>query len=294
MSEKLPFYGGQALIEGVLMRGSHTAVAAIKGVNGEIHIHQEELGGIYQGWVKTTPFARGIIALWDALVLGTRFLTISANLQTDNPDEKVEGGTLYLTIGFSLVFGALLFFVVPASLSHLIEQWLPPSAWLGNLIEGLIRVAIMIGYLVAIRKIPDIKRVFMYHGAEHKTINAFEAGAELTPEAVSKHTVFHPRCGTGFLLTVVLFSIIVFSLLGPLSLPLRIASRLVFIIPLASISYEYIRWTAKHLDNPIIKLVIAPNLWLQKLTTAEPSMEMLEIAITSLREVIKKETLVQA
>lgn len=293
MSEKLPFYGGQALIEGVLMRGSHTVVATIKGADGQIHIRQEELGGIYQGGIKKTPFLRGIIALWDSLVLGTQYLTISANLQSDDPDEKIEGASLYFTLFLSIGFAILLFFVAPASLSHLVEQILPTSLWLGNLIEGIIRIIIMIVYLVAIQKIPDVKRVFMYHGAEHKTINAFEDNAELTPDAVSKYSLFHPRCGTGFLLTVVLFSIIIFSILGPLPLYQRIISRILFIIPLASLAYEYIRWSSSHLNNPVVRILVAPNLWLQKLTTADPTLDMIEIAITSLREVINKEALVQ-
>jgi len=294
MSEKIPFYGGQALIEGVLMRGSKIAVATIKGYDGQIHIHQEDLGAIYQGKIKTTPFLRGIIALWDAMFLGTRFLTISANHQTDKPEEQITGKSLYVTLAISLGIGILIFFVAPASLSHLFESFLGINPWMGNLIEGAIRVVLLVGYLALIQQIPDVKRVFMYHGAEHKTINAFEAGSELTSDSVSKYSLVHPRCGTSFILTVVVFSVILFSLLGPLPLFWRIISRLVFVIPIASISYEYIRWSAKHLSNPIIAILIKPNLWLQKLTTAEPNLDMIDIAITSLKEVIKNEDLITA
>jgi len=292
MSEKLPFYGGQALIEGVLMRGSHVAVATMKGLDGKIYIHQESLGAIYQSSIKTVPFLRGIIALWDAMVLGTRFLTISANHQTEKPEEQITGGSLYLTLAISIGMAVLLFFIAPATLSQLIENFLGINAVLGNLIEGLIRLVILIAYLELIQKIPDVNRIFKYHGAEHKTINAFEAGSDLNPQAVSQYSLVHPRCGTSFILTVVVFSIIVFSLLGPLPIFWRIVSRLVFIIPIASIAYEYIRWSAKHLSNPFVSFIIKPNLWLQRLTTSEPTLDMIEIAISSLREVIKSETLI--
>jgi uncharacterized protein YqhQ len=294
MSEKIPFYGGQALIEGVLMRGSKIAVATIKGYDGEIHIHQENLGAIYQSNIKTLPFLRGIIALWDALVLGTRFLTISANHQTDKPEEQMTGKSLYLTLAFSVGIGILIFFVAPASLSQLFENMLGINPWVGNLVEGLIRILILIGYLAIIQQIPDVKRVFMYHGAEHKTINAFEADAELTPQSVSEFSLVHPRCGTSFILTVVVFSIIIFSLLGPQTLYWRIFSRLVFVIPIVSISYEYIRLLSSHLSNPIVSFIIKPNLWLQHLTTSEPTLDMIDIAITSLKEVIKNEALINA
>jgi uncharacterized protein YqhQ len=291
MSEKIPFYGGQALIEGVLMRGSKTAVATIKGLDGKIHIHQETLGAIYQGNMKNIPFLRGIIALWDALILGTRFLTISANHQTENPDEKITGKSLYLTLAFSIGVAILLFFVAPASLSQLFENLFGINPWVGNLIEGLFRILILVGYLVLIQQISDVKRVFMYHGAEHKTINAFEADADLNPNAVSKFSLVHPRCGTSFILTVVVFSIVIFSLLGPLPVYLRLISRLIFVIPIVSLAYEYIRWSSRHISNPIVAILIKPNLWLQKLTTAEPTLDMIEIAITSLKEVIKNEAL---
>ena len=292
MTEKMPFYGGQALIEGVLMRGSRVAVATIKGYDGTIYVHQEILGGIYKGKIKSTPFVRGIIALWDSLVLGTRFLTISANHQTEKPEEKITGGALYFTLAISLAVGILIFFVAPASLSQLLEYILGLNPWFGNLLEGLIRVLLLIGYMLAIQKIPDVNRVFKYHGAEHKTINAFEADGELTPESVSHYSLVHPRCGTSFILTVVLFSIILYSLLGPLPIFSRIISRLVFIIPIISISYEYIRWSSLHLSNPIVAILIKPNLWLQKLTTSEPTLDMIAIAISSLKEVIKSEALV--
>ena len=209
-----------------------------------------------------------------------RALTIAANTQTGE-DVKLEGPALYLTLGFALVFGIGLFFLLPAGLGGLAEKYLGLNVWWSNLLEGIIRLALLIGYLWAISFMPDVKRLFMYHGAEHKTINAFEAGAELTPESVAKFSREHPRCGTAFLLTLVLLSIVVFALLGPLPIFWRLVTRILFIPILAGIALEYIRWTANHLNNPIVRLLIKPNLALQSLTTREPDLTMLEVAIKS-------------
>ncbi len=209
-----------------------------------------------------------------------RALTIAANTQTGE-DEKLEGPVLYLTLGFALVFGIGLFFLLPAGLGGLAEKYLAINVWWSNLLEGIIRLVLLIGYLWAIGFMPDVRRLFMYHGAEHKTINAFEAGAGLTPESVAKFSLEHPRCGTAFLLTLVLLSIVVFAILGPLPIFWRLVSRILFIPILAGIAIEYIRWTANHLNNPIVRLLIKPNLALQSLTTREPDLSMLEVAIKS-------------
>ena len=278
MKERMPSYGGQAVIEGVLMRGQSSIAMANRNPEGEIVVKQEALTGIYKTNIRKIPFLRGLIILWDALGLGMRYLTESANVQTGE-DEKPEGPALYLTLGVSLVLGIGLFFLLPALISGLLEKFITISHWVTNLIEGLLRLAILIGYLWAIGKMPDIERVFMYHGAEHKTINAFENNADLTPEVVKTYSLEHPRCGTSFILTLVLLSIIVFSLFGPLPLHWRLLTRLLMIPVLAGISYEYIRLMANHLESPFIKVLIKPNLALQKLTTREPSLEMLEVSI---------------
>jgi uncharacterized protein YqhQ len=278
MEEKMPSYGGQAVIEGVLMRGKTSVAMANRAPDNQIVVYKEKLTGIYTSKLARIPFLRGLIILWDALGLGTRLLTMSANIQTGE-DEKIEGPMLYVTLAISLAFGIGFFFLVPALISSLIERLTDISAWVSNLIEGFIRLIILVMYLWLIGKMPDIKRVFMYHGAEHKTINAFEDGAELTPERVEKYSVEHPRCGTSFILTLVLLSIIVFSLLGPLSLHWRLMSRILLLPILSGIAYEYIRLLAKNMDNPVIQLMIKPNLALQKLTTREPSREMLEVSI---------------
>lgn len=288
---KLPTYGGQAVIEGVMMRGKQCLAIAMRAPDDSIVIHKDNLGSLYRSKIVKIPFLRGMVLLWDALGLGMQALTISANTQTDE-DEKIEGPALIITLVISLAFAAGLFFLLPASAGHFFERTITmtfnldpgqatTAAWIGNLFEGLIRLAILIGYIWFIGRIPDIKRVFAYHGAEHKTINAFESGAELIPETVKRFSLEHPRCGTAFLLTLVLLSILFFSLLGPLPLGLRLASRIVMIPIIAGIAYEYIRWTASHMDSPLIKWIVKPNLALQRLTTREPDLDMLEVSIAA-------------
>jgi uncharacterized protein YqhQ len=286
---KLPTYGGQALIEGVLMRGSKYLAAAFRKPDGEIVVETEELGKIYQSPLKKVPFLRGLIILWDALGLGTKYLTKSANYQTEEEDEKIEGPALYLTLFISFAVAMLLFFLTPALLGKALEQWLGFSHVVQNLIEGLIRLLFVIVYIWAIGRMPDVTRVFSYHGAEHKTINAFEANVELTPEKVKNFSLQHPRCGTAFILYVVLISIIVFTFIGETSWLLLIISRLVLIPFIAMIAYEYIRFTADHLDNPIIAIMAKPGLWLQKLTTNEPDEKILEVGIAAFNAMYKLE-----
>jgi len=291
MSEQtLPTYGGQAVIEGVMMRGARSVAIAMRTPDEQIMLHTEELGPIYQSKAAKIPFLRGLVMLWDALSLGMRALTISANAQGEE-DEKIEGPMLYLTMAFSLSFAVLLFFLAPATAGHYLGDWFNiGSGWVTNLIEGIIRILILIAYILLISRMEDIKRVFGYHGAEHKTINAFEAGAELTPEEVAKYSLEHPRCGTAFLLTVMIFSVIIFTLLGPIdSILVKLLTRVVLVPVLASVSYEYIRWTARNLESPIVRALIKPNMALQRLTTNEPDLKMLEVAIASFNTMRDKE-----
>lgn len=278
MNERMPTYGGQAVIEGVLMRGKSAVAMANRATNNEIIIHHEQLSGFYSSKLTNIPFLRGLIGLWDALGLGIRYLTLSANVQTGD-DEKIEGPMLYLTMAVSMIFAIGLFFLAPALVSALIARFVEMSPWVGNLLEGVFRLVMLIVYLWAIGKMPDIKRVFMYHGAEHKTINAYEDGAELNVENVASYSLQHPRCGTSFILTLVILSILLFSLFGPLPLHWRLFSRILMIPILAGLAYEYIRWVSKHLENPVIRLLIKPNLALQNMTTREPSKDMLEVSI---------------
>jgi uncharacterized protein YqhQ len=282
MEDKIISYGGQAVIEGVMMRGQKAFAIAMRAPDGSIVVHKEDLAAVYRSKITKTPFLRGIILLWDALGLGMRALTLSANTQTGE-DEKLEGPALYLTLGTSLAIGIGLFFLLPAGVGGLAEKYLGWSPWLNNFAEGVIRLILLITYMWAIGFMPDVKRLFGYHGAEHKTINAYEAGVELTPENVAKFPIEHARCGTAFILTLVLISILVFTLLGPLPILWRLASRVLLIPFMAGIAVEYIRWTANHLDSPIVRLLIKPNLALQSLTTREPDRSMLEVAIASFK-----------
>ncbi len=268
------------MIEGVMMRGKNACAIAMRAPDKKIVVHTEPLSGIYKSKIAKIPFLRGSIVLWDALGLGMRALTLSANVQTDE-DQKLEGPALYLTLALSLSLGIGFFFLLPAAIGQLVEYLTGVNSWWGNITEGVMRLALLVGYIWGVGFIPDIRRVFAYHGAEHKTINAFEAGAELTPENVTRFSLQHPRCGTAFLLTLVFLSIIVFSFLGPMPLIWRLISRIILIPVLAGIAYEYLRWTANHMDFTPVRLLVKPNLALQNLTTREPSLEMLEVSIAA-------------
>ncbi|HPR34440.1 MAG TPA: DUF1385 domain-containing protein [Anaerolineaceae bacterium] len=282
---RLPSYGGQAVMEGVLMRGKQHVAMAVRAPDGQILTYEEQLPALYRSKWMNIPFLRGVLGLWDSLNLGMRLLTKSSNM-VSGKDEQIEGKDLVLTVVFSLVLGIGIFFLLPA----LVSGWLDgplgfeslgkPGNWLSNLLEGLLRLVILIVYLVVIGRMPEVRRVFSYHGAEHKTINAFEAGTELTPKNVSEFTLVHPRCGTSFMLTLVLISILFFSLLGPLPLHWRLVTRIVLLPLVSGLAYEYIRFAAKRMyDSMLMRALIKPNLALQKLTTREPSEDMLEVSI---------------
>ncbi len=288
MEDKIISYGGQAVIEGVMMRGRNAFAIAMRAPDGNIVVHKEDLAAVYRSRITKIPFLRGVILLWDALGLGMRALTLSANTQTGE-DEKLEGPALYLTLGISLAVGVGLFVLLPASIGGWAEHSLGWANLAHNLLEGLIRLVLLVGYIWAIGHMPDVKRLFGYHGAEHKTINAFESGAELTPDVVANYPIEHPRCGTAFMLTFVLISILVHSVLGDMSFLWRLASRVLLIPVIAGIAVEYIRWTANHLDSPIVRFLIKPNLALQSLTTRQPDTSMLEVAIESFKTMRKAE-----
>jgi len=288
MEDRLISYGGQAVIEGVLMRGRKACAMANRLPDGTISVKQLPLGNIYQSWLAKVPFLRGLILLWDALGLGMRALTEAANLQ-GGEQEKIEGPTLWLTLGTALLIVVGIFFLAPAGVGWLSEHFLHWNAWWSNLLEGVIRLLFLIAYIWGIGFMPDIRRVFAYHGAEHKTVNAFEAGAELTPQVVANYPITHTRCGTAFLLTLMVLSLLIFTLLGPLPLEWRLISRVLMIPVIAGIAYEYIRWTAKHIQSPFVRALVKPNLALQALTTRQPEEKMLEVAIAAFQAMRKAE-----
>jgi uncharacterized protein YqhQ len=280
MEDKLVAYGGQAVIEGVMMRGKKGYAVAMRAPDGTIVTKVEALGGIYKSRIAKIPFLRGLIMLWDSLGLGLRALTDSANVQTGE-DEKMEGPALYITLGLTFLAAIAIFFLAPAGVGWLTERFLHWNAWWSNLLEGVLRLLMLLSYLWAIGLASDISRVFSYHGAEHKTINAYEAGAEMTPASVAGFSVEHPRCGTAFLLTLMVLSLFFFTILGPLPFAWRLISRVIMIPVLAGVAYEYLRWTADHLGSSFVRLVVRPNLALQHMTTRQPDEKMLEVAITA-------------
>jgi uncharacterized protein YqhQ len=288
MEDKLVSYGGQAVIEGVMMRGRKSCVMAVRAPDGSIITENIPLGGIYQSRLAKIPFLRGLILLWDSLGLGMRALTGAANLQ-GGEEEKIEGPALYITLGLTFLVAIGIFFLAPAGVGWLSEHFLHWNAWWGNLLEGVVRLLFLIAYIWGVGFMPDIRRVFAYHGAEHKTINAYESGSDLNPAAVSAYPISHTRCGTAFLLTLMVLSLLVFSLLGPLPLFWRFASRVLMIPVIAGLAYEYVRWTANHINSPIVKFFVKPNLALQSLTTRQPDEKMLEVAITAFQAMRKAE-----
>ena len=285
--------GGQAVMEGVMMRGVSTWAVAVRAPSGEIEIESESL----VPWAKRhrlwrVPVLRGIVALGESLKIGWRALAISANaqLEEDEDGEKVEiGGWVWgLTIVFALAFSIGLFFVVPVGLTSLIKDQLG-SAFLFWLIEGILRTAIFIGYILVISKMPDLRRVFEYHGAEHKTISCYEAEDELTPSRAKLYSRLHPRCGTSFLLVVMVVAIFVFAPLGLPAWYWLLASRILGIPLIAGLSYEVIKWAGKNRRKRWVRGVMWPGLMLQNLTTREPDEEQLAVAIAALEKVLDEE-----
>jgi uncharacterized protein YqhQ len=278
------FYGGQALIEGVMMRGRTTVAMSVRPPSGEIRTYAEQLpDALTRGrWVKV-PFARGVFVLYETLVLGTRMLMRSAAIAAEGEDVQIGKGTMVVTMIFSLGFAVVLFFLLPLFLSTFAEG-ATDSDVLANLLEGLIRLVIFVAYIGLIGLMSDIRRVFAYHGAEHKAISANEAQRPLTPDEVDRFSTAHTRCGTTFILIVVVISIFFFSLIprAGVPLPLLFLSRIVLVPIIAAVAYELVRFGASHYGNRLVRAMYAPGLWLQSLTTRPPDRSMLEVSIASL------------
>ena len=285
------YYGGQAVIDGVMMRGQKNMVIVVRRSDGELAVDTQPLSTIYTGWMRKAPLIRGIIVLIEALVLGIKSLLYSANISLEEEGEEISGGLVWVMMGVTLVCAVALFFIVPLFLTRLLNI---SSSLLFNLVDGFIRVAIFIAYLKLITLVPDIKRVFAYHGAEHKAVNAYEAGVPLEVEAVSKHSTAHVRCGTSFLFAVLIISIVVFALIGLHSPWLMVLSRIVLIPIIAALGYEVIYFGARHIDNILVRAVLAPGLWLQALTTREPEDSQLEVALSALKGVVEADHVEEA
>lgn len=286
------FYGGQALIEGVMMRGRTTVAMSVRPPSGEIVTMSEPLPKALSADRKLIriPFLRGMFVLYETLVIGTRMLMRSAALAAEGEDVELSRGAIALTMIFSLGFAIALFFLLPLFLSTFAEE-ATNNDYLANAIEGLIRLVIFVAYIAVIGLMNDIRRVFAYHGAEHKAISAYEADRPLTPDEVDAFGTAHTRCGTTFILIVVVVSIFFFSVIPRAGVPLWLlfASRIVLVPFIAAFSYELVRFGARHYGNALVRALYQPGLWLQALTTRPPDRSMLEVSIASLESCLRSD-----
>jgi uncharacterized protein YqhQ len=279
-------YGGQAVIEGVMIRGRRTIALACRKPNGEIYRYREPLRSpLTRSRVARFPFIRGVVVLWESLSYGIRMLMKSADVQLEGEEQQLGKGGNTLILAVALV-GALVLFIGVPYLATSAARALIPSSVVLNIAEGLVRLALLLGYLVAISFMPDVRRVFAYHGAEHMTIHAFEHGDPLVPDRVAPYPTAHPRCGTAFLLLVVVLTIVIFAFLPRVNLLVDLLVRLALVIPVASISYEVLRLGASRERHPLMRLLVAPGLLLQRITTRRPDQRMIEVAIASMEEAL--------
>lgn len=289
---KKPNVGGQAVIEGVMMRGKTHVAVAVRQPDGEISVDVLPVNSISDRYpILKKPFLRGVVSLVESLVMGMKALAYSAQVSGDE-DEKLDSKEMALTIAVSAGLAILLFIVIPTWSMRFLTG-ITQNHMALNLAEGVLRMAIFLAYIAAISSMNDIQRVFQYHGAEHKTIYTYEAGLPLKVENVRPFSTLHPRCGTNFLMIVMLISMFIFTFLGWPSLLERIASRIILMPVIAGVSYELIRYAGAHTDNPLVRIAITPGLLLQKLTTRQPDDSQIEVAIASLKAVVPPEDLAQ-
>jgi uncharacterized protein YqhQ len=285
--------GGQAVLEGVMMRGPRNWAVAVRTPTGDIaHVARSIDPLAARHWSLRLPIVRGVVALGESLTIGFRALGVSASYaaqeEAEGYEEPAELGRWTLAFAFlvAIGFAVMMFKVGPALLADLLPI---SNGDLFVLVEGLIRVAVFIGYLTLLSFIPSLRRVFEYHAAEHKAINAYEAGEELTPEVAQRYSLIHPRCGTAFLLWVMVVGVFVYALLGRPVWYWLIISRIALLPVIAGVAYELIRFAGRHSDNKLLMTLLAPGLWLQRLTTREPTLDQLEVSIRALREVLERE-----
>jgi hypothetical protein len=289
MADNKVYYGGQAVIEGVMMRGKHVIAVATRHPDGKIGVQTRELAPLYSGKLRKTPIIRGIIALIESLVLGIQTLMESANIALEEEKTELSGWTTFGIIAAALVFAIAVFFLLPLAITTPIKSHVSPVVF--AIVEGVIRVGLFILYLKLVSMMKDIKRVFQYHGAEHKSINCFEAGDPLEVKYAKQYSTANPRCGTSFLFAVLLIAIIAFSIvgIGKPSFLVMLAWRIGLLPVIAALGYEFIYFTSRHCGNPIMRVIMAPGLWLQKLTTSEPDDQQLEVALEALKHVVAEE-----
>ncbi len=283
--------GGQAVMEGVMMRGERSWAVAVRTLDGDIEVDTHEVPGWAERWAKV-PIVRGVVTLAESLTLGFKALTWSANRQIPE-EERLSSKTMGGTMAVALVFFMGIFILLPAFGARGLNRWLPLDGFWLHAAEGTLRLGLFVGYLLLIGLLTDVKRLFQYHGAEHKTIAAYENAVEVTPESAQRFTTQHVRCGTNFLLTVMVITIVVYAFFGRPALPMLIASRVLLIPVIAGISYEIIRFAAGHMDRRWMRVAMRPGLALQRLTTREPTLDQLEVAIASIKAVMTAEQLVE-
>jgi uncharacterized protein YqhQ len=291
MADEPRYMGGQAVVEGVMMRGETAWAVAVRTPDGDIEIETHDVPGWAERY-RSIPIVRGVTSLAESLGLGMRALTWSANRQVPEA-ERLSGKAMGVTMAVALVFFAAVFVLLPALGARGLSGLLGIDGFLFHVLEGAFVLGIFLGYLALVGLMPDIKRVFMYHGAEHKAIAAYENGVPLTPESAQRFTTQHVRCGTNFLLTVLVCAIVVYAFIGRPPIPVLILSRLVLIPVIAGLAYEVIRFAARRMDQAWVRTAMKPGLTLQKMTTREPTLEQLEVAIASLRAVMTHEQLVE-
>lgn len=280
-------YGGQALIEGVMMRGRDAIAVALRHPDGRIVWEAERLDtGFHKNRVSRWPFVRGLVILYETLVVGTRWLMRSANVQVEDEGVELGKGSIALMLLITAVLGIGLFFLLPLAVATFAAGG-AENGLLQQVVEGLVRVALFLGYLALLARTPDISRVFAYHGAEHMTIHALEHGDPLRPEAIRKYPTAHPRCGTEFLVVVVLLSILAFSLVGRQTPVVMIGSRILLIPVIASVGYELLRLGSRHRGNPVVRVVMWPGILVQMITTKQPTDDMIEVAIVAVEEALR-------
>ena len=279
-------YGGQALIEGVLMRGRDSIAVAFRSPEGGIVWETERLDSGFHGsrWARL-PFVRGLVVLYETLVVGTRWLVRSASLAASEEGVELGRGTVALMLAITLIAGIGFFFLVPLIIASVTTSNID-NGFVQHLVEGLVRVAFFLGYLVLIAQAKDVKRVFQYHGAEHMTIHAWEAGDPLTTAEVRKYPTAHQRCGTEFLVVVIALSILMFSLVGRQAPVVMVVSRIVLIPVIAAVGYELLRFGARHRANRVVRAIMTPGIWVQKITTRQPTYDMIEVAIVSMEQAL--------
>lgn len=285
--EEPRYLGGQAVVEGVMMRGENAWAVAVRLPDGTISSKVQQAPR-WSDRYRPIPLLRGVMSLGESLSLGFRALAWSTNQQLEEEDQLDSKG-MGITIGISIAFSIGLFFLLPAQASTWIGKWTGTSGFLLHVIEGAVRLTIFLTYLFAISRMNEVKRLFQYHGAEHKTIAAYENGVRLTPEVAQRFSTEHVRCGTNFLLTVMVLSIAIYSLTGRPVWYLLLLSRILLLPVIAGVAFEFIRFGAKHMDSPVMRAIMKPGLLLQRLTTREPDIDQLEVAITSAMAVLTAE-----